>query len=107
MFSCSKKVDDSSTLKETNLETQMIEVYKQGMQEFEKGDVLYAGKKFSEAELLFPQSSVIFSAILKSQYWLIISSRSLIFKFNLLAILRNPFLVVWLIIDGGAAPPEV
>ena len=68
LFSCSKKVDDSSTLKETNLETQMIEVYKQGMQEFEKGDVLYAGKKFSEAELLFPQSIWAPRAVLMSAY---------------------------------------
>ena len=37
-------------LKEKNLETQMIEVYNQAMEEFEKGDVIYAGKKFSEAE---------------------------------------------------------
>ena len=34
----------------------MIEVYNQAMEEFERGDVIYAGKKFSEAELLYPQS---------------------------------------------------
>ena len=34
----------------------MMEVYNQGMEEFEREDVLFAGKKFSEAELLYPQS---------------------------------------------------
>ena len=44
IFSCSKKVDQKSTLKEKNLETQMIEVYNEAMKEFESGDVIYAGK---------------------------------------------------------------
>ena len=52
IISCSKKEAKVTILKEKNLENQMIEVYKQGMEEFEKGDVIYAGKKFSEAELL-------------------------------------------------------
>ena len=68
IFSCSKKVDQKSTLKEKNLETQMIEVYKQGMEEFERGDVIYAGRKFSEAELLFPQSIWASRAVLMSAY---------------------------------------
>ena len=34
----------------------MIEAYKEGMREFKKGDVLFAAKKFNEAEILFPQS---------------------------------------------------
>tara|TARA_B100000963_G_scaffold233889_1_gene204318 strand:+ start:222 stop:1058 length:837 start_codon:yes stop_codon:yes gene_type:complete len=68
LISCSKQVQEVSTLKEKNLETQMIEVYKQGMDEFEKGDVIYAGKKFSEAELLFPQSIWAPRAVLMSAY---------------------------------------
>ena len=68
IFSCSKKVDQKSTLKEKNLETEMIEVYKQGMEEFERGDVIYAGRKFSEAELLFPQSIWASRAVLMSAY---------------------------------------
>ena len=68
LISCSKKVENISKLKEKNLETQMIEVYKQGMEEFEKGDVIYAGKKFSEAELLFPQSIWAPRAVLMSAY---------------------------------------
>ncbi len=67
-FSCSKKTEQITTLKEKNLETQMIEVYNQGMKEFEKGDVIYAGRKFSEAELLFPQSIWAPRAVLMSAY---------------------------------------
>ena len=56
IFSCSKKETKVSILKEKNLETQMIELYEEGMREFERGDVIYAGKKFGEAELVYPQS---------------------------------------------------
>ena len=68
LFSCSKKNEPVSTVQKKNLETQMIEVYNQAMQEFEKGDVIYAGKKFSEAELLFPQSVWAPRAVLMSAY---------------------------------------
>ena len=67
-FSCSKKEEKSSVLKEKNLETQMIETYNQAMKEFERGDVIYAGRKFSEAELLFPQSVWAPRAVLMSAY---------------------------------------
>ena len=46
----------------------MIEVYKQGIEEFERGDVIFAGRKFSEAELLFPQSIWAPRAVLMSAY---------------------------------------
>ncbi len=52
--SCSKKEEKVTVLKEKNLETQMIEVYQQAMEEFERGDVIFAGKKFNEVELIFP-----------------------------------------------------
>ena len=68
VLSCSKNEDKATVIKEKNLETQMIEVYNQAMQEFEKGDVIYAGKKFSEAELLFPQSVWAPRAVLMSAY---------------------------------------
>ena len=68
IFSCSKKEENLSILKEKNLESQMIEIYNQGMQEFERGDVIYAGKKFSEAELLYPQSIWAPRAVLMSAY---------------------------------------
>ena len=67
-FSCSKKNESISVLNETNLETQMIELYNQGMSEFKKGDVIYASKKFNEAELLYPQSIWAPRAVLMSAY---------------------------------------
>ena len=67
-LSCSKKEEKVTILKEKNLETQMIEVYNQALKEFERGDVIYAGKKFSEAELLYPQSIWAPRAALMSAY---------------------------------------
>ncbi len=68
LISCSKKEEKITVLKEKKLETQMIEVYNQGMEEFKKGDVIYAGKKFGEAELLYPQSIWAPRAVLMSAY---------------------------------------
>ena len=68
ILSCSKKVEKTTTLNEVNLETQMIEIYNQAMEELKRGDVIYAGKKFSEAELLYPQSIWAPRAVLMSAY---------------------------------------
>jgi len=68
LFSCSKDEPKVTILKEKNLETQMIEVYNQAMLEYEKGDVIYAAKKFSEVELLYPQSIWAPRAVLMSAY---------------------------------------
>tara|TARA_B100000989_G_scaffold195881_1_gene147897 strand:+ start:4390 stop:5115 length:726 start_codon:yes stop_codon:yes gene_type:complete len=46
----------------------MIEVYNQAMTEFERGDVIFAGKKFGEVELLYPQSIWAPRAVLMSAY---------------------------------------
>ena len=56
LISCSKDQEIKSTIKEKNLELQVLEAYKEGMDYLESGDVLYAAKKFNEAEILFPQS---------------------------------------------------
>ena len=66
--SCSKKVIEKSTIKETNLELQMIEAYKEGLKELERGDAIFAAKKFNEAEILFPQSEVAPRAALMAAY---------------------------------------
>ena len=55
-FSCAKKEVKQTTLKEKSLDTQMLEAYKEGKDALEGGDVLFAAKKFNEAEKLFPQS---------------------------------------------------
>ena len=67
--SCGKEKEKKiSIIEEKNLESQMIEVYNQAMMELERGDVIYAGKKFSEAELLYPQSIWAPRAVLMSAY---------------------------------------
>ena len=55
LISCSKE-EKISVIEEENIETQMIEAFKQGYEELEKGDILFAAQKFNEAELLYPQS---------------------------------------------------
>jgi outer membrane protein assembly factor BamD len=57
LVSCAKKEEfKESIIKEKSLDLQVLEAYQQGMKNLESGDVLYAAKKFNEAELLFPQS---------------------------------------------------
>ena len=67
-FSCSKNTIEKSEIQETNLELQMIEAYKDGLEELKKGDALYAAKKFNEAEILFPQSELAPRAALMAAY---------------------------------------
>ena len=54
--SCSKKEIQKSVITEKSLELQVLEAYQEGMKSLEGGDVLYAAKKFNQAEILFPQS---------------------------------------------------
>tara|TARA_B100001027_G_scaffold121804_1_gene84153 strand:- start:54 stop:890 length:837 start_codon:yes stop_codon:yes gene_type:complete len=68
IIACSKKEEQITTVNKKSLDDQMIEVYNQAMKEFQKGDVIYAGKKFSEAELLYPQSIWAPRAVLMSAY---------------------------------------
>ena len=69
IVSCSKdksKVDQ--VLLEQDIEAEMILAYKEGMKQLEKGDALYASRKFDEAEILFPQSIWAAKASLMSAY---------------------------------------
>ena len=54
--SCSNKPIKKSIVKEKSLDAQVMEAYKEGKAALEEGDVLFAAKKFNEAEILFPQS---------------------------------------------------
>ena len=54
--SCSKEIKKETVIKEKDLELQVLEAYKEGIESLEQGDVLFAAKKFNEAEILFPQS---------------------------------------------------
>ena len=66
--SCSKNISNKPIIKEKELNLQMIEAYKEGLRELEKGDALYAAKKFNEAEILFPQSEYAPKAALMAAY---------------------------------------
>ena len=55
LSSCSKDAVKENLIKEKSLELQVIEAYQEGMEALEGGDVLFAAKKFNEAEILFPQ----------------------------------------------------
>ena len=69
VVSCSKdksKVD--TVLLQQDVEAEMVLAYKEGMKQLEKGDALYASRKFDEAEILFPQSIWAAKASLMSAY---------------------------------------
>ena len=50
------------------MESQVQEAYKEGMEALNDGDVLYAAKKFNEAEILFPQADSAPQAALMAAY---------------------------------------
>ena len=67
-ISCSKEPLKNTTIKEKSLELQVQEAYKEGVEALEDGDVLYAAKKFNEAEILFPQASSAPQSALMAAY---------------------------------------
>jgi len=67
LISCSKE-EKISVIEEKDMEAQMIEAFREGYKELDKGDALYAAKKFNEAELLYPQSLWAPKAALMSAY---------------------------------------
>tara|TARA_B100000674_G_scaffold418631_1_gene369149 strand:- start:212 stop:1048 length:837 start_codon:yes stop_codon:yes gene_type:complete len=68
LASCNSKQEKISILETGNLEIQMIDAYKEAYKELEKGDVIYAAKKFNEAELLYPQSEWAPKSVLLAAY---------------------------------------
>ena len=66
--SCSVDQQRKSVIKGKNLDLQVLEAYKEGMNSLEAGDVLFAAKKFNEAEILFPQSIWAPKAALMAAY---------------------------------------
>ena len=67
-ISCSKKEEKISIIEEESLEMQMIKAYNSGLKELERGDAVYAAKRFNEAELLYPQSIWAPRAALMASY---------------------------------------
>ena len=68
IISCSKKIPEKKITVEKEMQLQMIEAYKEGLKELKAGDVLFAAKKFNEAEILFPQSKYAPKAALMAAY---------------------------------------
>ena len=68
IISCSKNVAEKKITVEKEMEFQMIEAYNEGLKELERGDALFAAKKFNEAEILFPQSDYAPRAALMAAY---------------------------------------
>ena len=66
--SCSKENIQKSTIKEKSLDLQVLEAYQGGLEALNGGDVLYAAKKFNEAEMLFPQGESAPKAALMAAY---------------------------------------
>ena len=66
--SCSKEEIKQSNIKEKSLDLQVLEAYQGGIEALEDGDVLFAAKKFNEAEILFPQSQWAPKAALMAAY---------------------------------------
>ena len=68
LTACNKDQKNIEVIKEKEIDLQMIDAYEEGMQALDEGDGLTAAKKFSEAELLFPQSKWAPRAALMSAY---------------------------------------
>ena len=68
LSSCSKEPLKDTIIKEKSLELQVEEAYKEGMEALNSGDVLYASKKFNEAEILFPQADSAPQSALMAAY---------------------------------------
>ena len=67
-ISCTKEVVKDSVIIEKNIESQMLEVYNEGLEALKNGDVLYAANKFNEAEILYPQSQSAPKAAIMAAY---------------------------------------
>jgi|TARA_B100000929_G_C15507743_1_gene419317 outer membrane protein assembly factor BamD len=69
LVSCKNETKkEVSVIQETSIDLQMIQAYKEGLENLELGDALAAAKKFNEAEILFPQSNWASRASLMSAY---------------------------------------
>ena len=66
--SCSNDKKKIDIIEEEDIELQMIDSYKEGVKALEDGDVLFAARKFNEAELVYPQSDWAPKSALMSAY---------------------------------------
>lgn len=67
-ISCTKEIKKENVINEKDLNSQVLEAYSQGKDALIQGDVIFAAKKFNEAEVLFPQSEWAPKASLMAAY---------------------------------------
>ena len=68
LIGCSKEKENIQLIRETNQKVEMISAYNKGMSLIEVNDYFAAGKKFLEAEILFPQSQWASKSVLMASY---------------------------------------
>jgi len=68
LSSCAKEEKAIEIIEKKEIDLQMIDAYEEGMKALDEQDGLAAAKKFSEAELLFPQSVWAPKAALMAAY---------------------------------------
>ena len=68
LTSCGGKEVQKDILEEEDIDLQMISAYEEGREALEKGDAIFAAKKFNEAEILFPQSIWAPRSVLMAAY---------------------------------------
>ena len=67
-LSCAKEQIKKSVIQEKSIDKQVVEAFEEGKKSLEEGDVLFAAKKFNEAEILFPQSTIAPKSALMAAY---------------------------------------
>ena len=69
LSACSSKDEKKLIeIKEKEIDLQLLEAYKEGLEALDGGDVLFAAKKFNEAEDVFPQSDWAPKSALMASY---------------------------------------
>ena len=68
LTSCSQEIKTVEVIEKKEIDLQMIDAYQEGLNALENQDGFTAAKKFSEAELLFPQSEWAPRAALMAAY---------------------------------------
>ena len=62
IYSCNQKKVEENKIENIDLAIQMRQAYNEGVKALEYGDGLKAAQKFSEAEIVFPQSIISISS---------------------------------------------
>ena len=81
--SCSKKEEKISKMTSLNQEDELIKTYNEALESLNNGDPYYAGVKFLEAELAYPQSIWAAKSLLMASYSLYLQENFVEARFHL------------------------